>query len=887
MEDQSRELIFALDIGTRSIIGIAGRQQGDLFIVEASEQVEHPKRAMIDGQIEDIGQVAKVAEEVKNRLEEQLGTRLQRVAVAAAGRALKTCNATFKTELPGTPITPQLVYELENSAVNEARHHLDRGDDNTQYYCVGHSVVRYAVDGYPFTTLIDHNGSEVEVEIIATFLPTEVVTSLRRCMELIGLDIDILTLEPIAAMRAVLPADVRLLNLAMVDIGAGTADIALTRDGTVSGYTMATVAGDEITEAIIRKCLVDFETAETIKLSLLDEEEVHYKDILGHEQNMPTKDILASIEVSVEMLAKVISDRIEEANGGPPMAVFLVGGGSRTPSLCEKVAEKLALEPDKVAVAGTNFSGRILNEEAGLDSPEYATPVGIALTAADEESSGGASVEINGKRVRLYTSEASSVMDALLIGGYTYSDLMGRNGRSVTFTLNGERKVVRGGQYSVAEISLNGKPAGLTSPVQNGDTIEIVPATSGEDADPHISDFANGAVPLAVTLNGSGVRAGLLAFLNGTPVTPETPIGELDDVEISEIATVGDLCRNYGVSTDLPSLTRNGNPTAADTELRQGDAISTRQASSEPEPAEPKPEIPPAVETQTASEATESPVSALQNIDTNTASPPPEEQDVAENTAASVDREAPSQGTPEETAAGLSVGEDGNPQENMEQAGDTSPAAASETAQAPSNTLSPPSMPLETPDDTDIMEADAHPLTDSTNEGEGATTSELPTEKAPAEEELPVQEEEAKPPPMDSASREDEETSEPATTAIDPPENEAQEVLENTENEEEREAAPDPEPPRERESTTPVPEIQQTNSLPGSSLRIELNGRMVVLPPKAGGSSHFLLDMLPLVDIDPNNPRGKVLIRRNGAEAAYLDELVSGDSVEIRWEEDL
>ncbi len=71
--DNGEALIFILDIGTRSVTGIAGRQAGDLFEVAAWHPLPHPRRAMIDGQIEDIEQVAKVAGMVKARMEEKLG----------------------------------------------------------------------------------------------------------------------------------------------------------------------------------------------------------------------------------------------------------------------------------------------------------------------------------------------------------------------------------------------------------------------------------------------------------------------------------------------------------------------------------------------------------------------------------------------------------------------------------------------------------------------------------------------------------------------------------------------------------------------------------------------------------------------------------------------
>ncbi|WP_277408584.1 hypothetical protein [Lacrimispora xylanisolvens] len=72
------QAIFALDIGTRSIIGMVGMPDGDRIHIVAIERAEHTKRAMIDGQIEDIDQVAKIAGQVKAKLEKKLGCKLLR-----------------------------------------------------------------------------------------------------------------------------------------------------------------------------------------------------------------------------------------------------------------------------------------------------------------------------------------------------------------------------------------------------------------------------------------------------------------------------------------------------------------------------------------------------------------------------------------------------------------------------------------------------------------------------------------------------------------------------------------------------------------------------------------------------------------------------------------
>ena len=134
----------------------------------------------------------------------------------------------------------------------------DNTSENVTFYCVGHTVTKYALDDYPIKSLLGHKGKKVEVELIAAFLPSLVVESLYTVMDMNGLDVCSLTLEPIAAMNVIIPPEVRLINIALVDIGAGTTDIAISRSGSIVAYAMATIAGDEITEDIIQKYLVEF-----------------------------------------------------------------------------------------------------------------------------------------------------------------------------------------------------------------------------------------------------------------------------------------------------------------------------------------------------------------------------------------------------------------------------------------------------------------------------------------------------------------------------------------------------------------------------------------------------------------------------------------------------
>ncbi|MGB4171492.1 MAG: cell division protein FtsA, partial [bacterium] len=87
-------LVFALDIGTRTIVGLVLATDGNGYKIKAAEIEEHENRSMFEGQIHDIEAVARVVIKIKEKLEKRLGQKLEQVAVAAAGRSLITRHGT-------------------------------------------------------------------------------------------------------------------------------------------------------------------------------------------------------------------------------------------------------------------------------------------------------------------------------------------------------------------------------------------------------------------------------------------------------------------------------------------------------------------------------------------------------------------------------------------------------------------------------------------------------------------------------------------------------------------------------------------------------------------------------------------------------------------------
>lgn len=504
---QAENAVFALDIGTRSIIGMVGVVEDGKVRIVAIDKEEHTERAMVDGQIENIDKVTALANKVKKRLEEMVHFKLTRVCVAAAGRALRTRRAEYEINLKNKQvIDDEIISRLEAGAINRVEEAFDAEnsaeDDMRRFYLVGYTVCQYYLDDYRISSLKDHRGQNVKVDLIATFLPSEVVESLYTTMNKIGLEVVSITLEPIAAINAAIPENLRLLNLVMVDIGAGTSDIAACTGGSVTGYTMATVAGDEVTETIMREYLVDFGTAEGMKAQIEQEEVVTFTDILGFERKASREEVLQCIQSTSELLSKEIAQKVLEVNGGAPSALFLAGGGSKLAGLKEGITAALSMDANRVAIAGNNFKISAFSDEYDLNNPEYTTPLGITVSSGLNLINDSFRVTLNGRAAKLFRSGSFTALNLLMMNGYNFQDILGRPGTSLTVTVNGKRKVFYGTAAMPSSLFINKKEGKLSTVINAGDCIDFEPAVPGIPAKACLGDIEGADECVEITLNG-------------------------------------------------------------------------------------------------------------------------------------------------------------------------------------------------------------------------------------------------------------------------------------------------------------------------------------------------------------------------------------------------
>lgn len=546
---RAEELYFSLDIGTRTVVGIVGAFQGIMFKVVDFEIVEHKKRSMFDGQIHDIESVVTAVSEVRERLERRLHTKFDKVSIAAAGRSLKTTKVKVERELDNLVyVDKDIISSMEIEAVQKAQKELESQNDAAEYYCAGYAVVNYYLNGTMITKLEGHRGNSIGVEVIATFLPKVVVDSLYFVINMTGLTVDSMTLEPIAALNISIQDSFKLLNIALVDIGAGTSDIALTKDGTVFAFAMVPTAGDEITEKISQEYLLDFDTAEKVKIDLSNKSIIDFQDVMGNKFQVNAEQILESAESAIKNLALEISLKILEYNGKSPSAVFLIGGGSRIPHITEFIAEYLELPKERVGVRKTDIIKDIEFDSIKMNGPEYITPIGIAVSANAVKEKDFLTVTINKRIIKLLNAKKITVADALIFIAYNPRDLIGRRGMELNYTLNGKEKTLKGELGEAAVIFINDVVGSLETQIKNGDIINIEPSKDGENAYLSIKELMKELPYMNIKVNGENEIIKPYIYVNGNRISESYNINEGDEILLKFPNTISQVINILSVS---------------------------------------------------------------------------------------------------------------------------------------------------------------------------------------------------------------------------------------------------------------------------------------------------------------------------------------------------
>ncbi|WP_350343534.1 cell division FtsA domain-containing protein [Proteinivorax tanatarense] len=572
------QYIFALDIGTRTVIGLICKKVGEDIHVVAHQIEGHQGRAMRDGQIHDIPAVALAVKKVKTKLEKKLGVSFKQASIAAAGRALRTERGlSLKKISKEKSLSKEDIEQLKLEAVSKSKEKVQKKYPGEQLYCVGYSVIETQIDGYQISKLEGQKGAEVTLEIISTYLPQVVIDSLFEVLKRAEISIKSLTLEPIAAMDIAIKENLRMLNIALVDVGAGTSDIAISKGGTVVGFGMVQKAGDKITEALGDYYLLDFQQSEKIKLEFGKKDKVTFKNVLGIQSEVSKEEFCQVIKPAVEELAQSVAEEIIKLNRAAPKAIFCIGGGSQIPMFKEFLAEKLGLPKERVAIRDRQSLEGVKFPSRQLTGPEVITPLGIASVTDKTIDPNFFTVKVNDKEVSIFNSQKTKVAQALFNAGVDIKELLGST-EKITYTLNGEVIQATAKRKMPSMIKLNGQIGSLDTPIKSKDTIEIV------------TDYQHTGVKLGeiiapykgvVLVDSKKINLIKSVKINGVTVSDlTTHINNGDNIEINRIDNITGLAQHLNVDLDKYDLLYKSTPLKREEQISANMELISKQKES-------------------------------------------------------------------------------------------------------------------------------------------------------------------------------------------------------------------------------------------------------------------------------------------------------------------
>lgn len=814
------ELVFGLDIGTRSMVGTVGYRKGERFVVTAQEIRQHQTRAMLDGQIHDINRVAAAIADIRQSLQDKTGIDLEEVCIAAAGRVLKTMNVHVDMDLDRERnVTKEDMSSLISLGIEQAFEDFqEKNDTNMHFYCVGYSVVRYFLNGMWMGQPEHHKAKAIGADIIATFLPDDVVDGLYSAVELAGLRVANLTLEPIAAIRVAIPEKFRLLNIAMIDVGAGTSDISITDDGSVTAFGMIPCAGDTLTELLAKTCLIDFTTAEMIKTAAAVQEEIIYEDIMGAEQMITAKEVIAICQPEIERMSKLAADAIKELNGGKsPSAVFIVGGGGKIKGFDELVAAELELDPKRVALRGEEIMKDVDFPDGALKDSTIITPIGICLTYY-EQYNNFIYITFNGNRIKLYDNNKLTVTDAAMQADFTREGLFPRRGEELHYTVNGKNRVTKGEYGESAHVYVNGEEVSLSHNIKANDVIVLEESTLGMPAQEKIADLIDYNGKIVVYLKGDELPLPKPVKVNGTAVTEEYLIQNGDEIAVASVYTYDEFFEYMGLSPDDMILFINGERADETMEVKASDQLEFKNRK-EYELKEIYKESNIELHSNKRREARRQEKSKA------------EEVKAAEEPTAAEEK-------PETDEAAKDEPENG--------------ADAVKTEQA------------EPEDKTEETKAEP--------ENDEAVKTE------------PENKEETAPEPEDKADDEEQAEPEPAKETVKEDQTESESVIEDTKEEPAKEPEIKAAEKTEQRDDKKIPETKEKEEPPvdsGKKIIVIVNQKPVVM---RGKQNYMFVDIFDYIDFDTSRMQGSgIATLVNGKDAQYTQELYNGDKIEVYW----
>ena len=383
---EQEKLAVGLDIGTTKIVAMLGtkNEYDKLEIVGIGKS---KSQGVHRGVVNNITQTIQSIQAAAQEAEGVSGKKIESVVVGIAGqhiRSLQHSDYITRTN-PDAVIDEADIERLKNQVFKlvmlpgeEIIHVLPQ-----EYKVDGQAEIKEPIGMY---------GGRLEANFHVVVGQVSSIRNIMRCVKSAGLDFGGITLEPLASADAVLSQEEKEAGVALIDIGGGTTDLAIFKDGIIRHTAVIPFGGNVITEDIKEGCSIIEKQAELLKIKFgsawpgenKDNEIVSIPGLRGRDPKEITLKNLSKIiharvqEIIEQVYAEIKNYGHEEQKKKLIAGIVLTGGGSQLKHL-KQLVEYITGMDTRIGYPNEHLAG---DTDKTMTSPLYATAVGLVMNAA-------------------------------------------------------------------------------------------------------------------------------------------------------------------------------------------------------------------------------------------------------------------------------------------------------------------------------------------------------------------------------------------------------------------------------------------------------------------------------------------------------------------------
>ncbi len=388
-------VIVGLDIGTSKVVAIVGKILPD-GTIEVIGVGSHPSRGLKKGVVVNIDSVVQSIQRAIEEAELMSGTHIHSVYCGIAGSHIRSMNSHGVAA-----IVDKEVVKADIDRVIDAAQAVAIPADQKILHILPQEYHIDAQDGVKEP--IGMSGTRLQAKVHLVTCAVNAVQNIEKCIKQCGLEIDDIILEQLASSYAVLEEDEKELGICLVDIGAGTSDIAVFTEGAIRHTANIPIAGDQVTNDIAVAFRTPTPSAEEIKIKYA----CALTQLAGPDERIkvPSVGDRPARDLSRQALAEVVEPRYEELftlvqaelrRSGFEQAIaagiVLTGGTSKMEGVVE-LAEEIFHVPVRIGYPDASKMRGLADVVA---NPIYSTGIGLLKYAQKQLSEQGPKVQESG-----------------------------------------------------------------------------------------------------------------------------------------------------------------------------------------------------------------------------------------------------------------------------------------------------------------------------------------------------------------------------------------------------------------------------------------------------------------------------------------------------------